>query len=72
MPSLADLFLACKGFSLFVFLVLIFGFLGFEGLTCDFWAEMTKSSRSVAWPFGLRSCLRQSGRAFGLAFLWHA
>jgi hypothetical protein len=42
MPSLVDLFLACKGFGLFGFANLIFGFGGFGGLTCDFWAEMTK------------------------------
>jgi hypothetical protein len=32
-------FLACKGFRLFVFAGLMFGFLCFRGLTCDFWAE---------------------------------
>jgi hypothetical protein len=42
----------------------------FEGLTCDFWAKnakekcknKNKGNKSVASPFGLRSCLRQSGR----------
>jgi hypothetical protein len=40
-------------------------------LTCDFWAEnaenktraKAKAIKSVASPFGLRSCLRQSGKA---------
>jgi hypothetical protein len=48
----------------------------FWGLTCDFWAKNAKNKnrqrqkavKSVASPFGLRSGLRQSGRAFGLAF----
>ena len=39
MPNLADLFLACKGFGLFVFPVLILDFWRLRGLTCDFWAE---------------------------------
>jgi hypothetical protein len=36
MPSLAELFFVCKGFSLFGFGVLIFEFGWFESLTCDF------------------------------------
>ena len=36
MPTLADLFLACKGFDLFGFAILIFEFGWFQGLTCDF------------------------------------
>ncbi len=35
MPTLADLFLACKGFGLFGFAILIFEFGWFQGLTCD-------------------------------------
>jgi hypothetical protein len=42
MPSLADLFLACKGSGLFGFPILIFEFGRFRGLTCDFWAENSK------------------------------
>jgi hypothetical protein len=66
MPSLLDLFLAGKGFGLFGFACLVFEFGGFQGLTCDFWAENAekykdKGNRSVASPFGLRSGLRQSG-----------
>jgi hypothetical protein len=46
-------------------------------LTCDFWAENrerkttadAKAMDSVASPFGLRSGLRQSGRAFRPRFL---
>ena len=45
-------------------------------MTCCFWAENSKrkmkakakAMKSVASPFGLCSSLRQSGRAFGLAF----
>jgi hypothetical protein len=32
-------FLGCKGFGLFVFAGLMFGFGCLRGLTCDFWAE---------------------------------
>jgi hypothetical protein len=39
LPTLPDLFLACKGCGLLGFQSLIFGFGGFWGLTCDFWAE---------------------------------
>jgi hypothetical protein len=39
MPSLADLFLACKRFRLLDFPVLFFEFGRFRDLTCDFWAE---------------------------------
>jgi hypothetical protein len=36
MPSLADLFLACKGSLLFGFQILIFEFGHLRDLTCDF------------------------------------
>jgi hypothetical protein len=42
MPSLKDLFLACKGFRLFGFPGLSLEFGRFRGLTCDFWAENAK------------------------------
>jgi hypothetical protein len=42
MPTLADLFLGCKGCGLFGFAILLGGFGDFEGLTCDFWAENGK------------------------------
>jgi hypothetical protein len=42
MPSLKDLFLACKGFGLFGFPGLSLEFGRFRGLTCDFWAENAK------------------------------
>ena len=44
MPSLVDLFLACKGFGLFEFLDFGWDFEGSGGLTCDFWAENDERS----------------------------
>jgi hypothetical protein len=42
MPTLADLFLACKGSGLFGFPILIVDFGRCWGLTCVFWAENSK------------------------------
>jgi hypothetical protein len=65
MPSLADLFLAGKGFGLFGFPVLIVGFGWFRGLTCDFWAENAKTNaktkaKATFSRFALRASLRPS------------
>jgi hypothetical protein len=62
MPSLADLFLACKRSRLFGFPVLIFESGRFQGLTCDFWAENAKAR-------AIHLLLRPSGfaPAFGRA-----
>jgi hypothetical protein len=40
MPSLADLFFACKRLRLFGVSILIFEFGCFQDLTCDFWAKI--------------------------------
>src|ERR1700756_2143187 len=60
-----------------LYFILFEGVRWFWGLTCDFWAENAernfegqkteaKAIDLVASPFGLRSCLRQSGRAASL------
>jgi hypothetical protein len=63
MPNSADLFLAWKGFGLFGFRVLMFGFGCFEDLTYDFWAE--NAEMAIISRFALRGLRSAFGRAVG-------
>ena len=54
MPSLADLFLACKRFRLLDFPVLFFEFGRFRDLTCDFWAESAEKMQKQRQDQSLR------------------